>query len=97
MGKNLKEKERETLQNLLHLYQDVFTPLVGLPFTKPENHTILLKEGAQLVNLRLYRYSSLQKDIVERMISKLVDSSIVQPSQSPFTSPVVLIKKKDFF
>jgi hypothetical protein len=35
IGKNLNEEEKETLQNLLHLYQDVFTPLTGLPPNRP--------------------------------------------------------------
>ena len=59
MGQNLNKKEKEVLQNLLNLYQDVFTPLTGLPPNRPDDHTIPLKEGAQPVNLRLYRYSSL--------------------------------------
>jgi len=95
MGKNLNEEEKEALQNLLHLYQDVFTPLTGLPPNRPEDHTIPLKEGAQPVNLRPYRYSSLQKDMVEGMISEMISAGTVQPSHSPFASPVVLVKKKD--
>jgi hypothetical protein len=95
IGKNLNEEEKETLQNLLHLYQDVFTPLTGLPPNRPEDHTIPLKEGAQPVNLRPYRYSSLQKDMVEGMISEMISAGIVQPSHSSFASPVVLVKKKD--
>jgi hypothetical protein len=95
MGKNLNEEEKEALQNLIRLYQDVFIPLTGLPPNRPEDHTIPLKEGAQPVNLRPYRYSNLQKDMVEGMISEMISAGTVQPSHSPFASPVVLVKKKD--
>jgi hypothetical protein len=95
MRKNLNDKEKEALQNLLHLYQDVFTPLAGLPPNRPEDHIIPLKEGAQLVNLWPYRYYSLQKDTVERLISEMVGAGTIQPSHNPFASPVVIVKKKD--
>jgi len=69
--------------------------VAGLPPNRPHDHTIPLKEGAQSVNLRPYRYSSLQKDMVERLISKMVEAGTIQPSHSPFASPIVLVKKKD--
>jgi hypothetical protein len=94
-AKNLNKEEKAALQQLLHLYQDVFIPLVGLPPSRSHDHTIPLKEGAQPVNLRPYRYSSLQKDTVEGLISEMLEAGTVQPSHSPFASPVVLVKKKD--
>ena len=94
-AKILNKEEETALQQLLQLYQDVFIPMTGLPPNRPHDHTIPLKEGAQPVNLHPYRYSSLQKDTVEGLISKMLEAGIVQPSHSPFTSPVVLVKKKD--
>jgi hypothetical protein len=95
MRKNLNDKEKKSLQNLFHLYQDVFTPLAGLPPNRPEYHIIPLKEGAQPINLWSYRYNSLQKDTVERLISEMVGAGTIQPSHNPFASPVVIVKKKD--
>jgi hypothetical protein len=40
-------------------------------------------------------YSSLQKDMVEGMISEMISAGTVQPSHSSFASPIVLVKKKD--
>nr|TKS06826.1 hypothetical protein D5086_0000120230 [Populus alba] len=54
MGQNVNKEEKEVLQNLLNLYQNIFTPLTGLPPNRPNDHTIPLKEGAPPVNLRLY-------------------------------------------
>lgn len=95
MRKNLDDKEKESLQNLLHLYQDVFTPLAELPLNRLEDHIIPLKEGAQPVNLWPYRYYSLQKNTMERLISKMVGAGTIQPSHNPVASPVVIVKKKD--
>jgi len=69
--------------------------MTGLPPSRSHDHTIPLKERAQPVNLRPYRYSSLQKDTVEGLISEMLEAGTVQPSHSPFASPVVLVKKKD--
>jgi len=32
---------------------------------------------------------------VEGLISEMVEAGTVQPSHNPFTSPVILVKKKD--
>nr|GEY21302.1 hypothetical protein [Tanacetum cinerariifolium] len=36
-----------------------------------------------------------QKDAIEAVIKELLDTSVVRPSHSPFSSPIVLVKKKD--
>jgi len=66
-------------------------------FTKKcfKNHSIRLKKGTQPINLRPYHYSSVQKDVVERMVIEMLDSCIIQHNTSPFASFVVLVKKKD--
>jgi hypothetical protein len=47
------------------------------------------------VNCRPLRYSSKQKDEIERQVTKVLECGIVVPSLSSFTSPVLLVKKKD--
>ncbi|GJZ96097.1 reverse transcriptase [Tanacetum coccineum] len=36
-----------------------------------------------------------QKDAIELMVKELLDSGVIRPSQSPFSSPIVMVKKKD--
>jgi len=47
------------------------------------------------INIKPYRYSPTQKDEIERQIKEMLSNGIIRPSQSPFASPVILVKKKD--
>ena len=76
-------------------YQEIFEEPKHLPPPRSHDHQIPLKESTDPVNLRPYRHSSLQKDVVEKMIQEMLDSRTIQHSRSPFASPIVLVKKKD--
>ena len=76
-------------------FKDVFAKLVGLPPYKSHNHKIILKEGTQTIHCRPYKYGALQKDVIKRMTKEMMDFGIIQNNHSSFSSPVVLVKKKD--
>ena len=57
--------------------------------------TVLIKEGTEPVNVRPYRYAHYQKEEIEKQVQEMLNSGLVQPSTSPFSSPVILVKKKD--
>jgi hypothetical protein len=54
-----------------------------------------LKEGTEPVNVRLYRYAHYQKEEIEKLVYEMMNFRLVQPSTSPFSSPILLVKKKD--
>ena len=84
------------LQSLLSSYSDLFEEPTSLPpFREGFDHTIPLKAGANPVNLRPYRYSSLQKDAIDDLLKDMLKQGIIQCSSSPYASPIVLVKKKD--
>ena len=83
------------VQVLLKQYDDLFQEPNQLPPHRSHDHRIPLKEGISAVNVRPYRHSTLQKDVVEKMTQELLNSGLVQHSSNPFSSPVVLVKKKD--
>ena len=54
-----------------------------------------MKEGAQPICLRPYKYGVLQKNVIEKLTQELLDFGVIHCSHSPFSSLVVLVKKKD--
>ncbi|GKD59970.1 reverse transcriptase [Tanacetum coccineum] len=47
------------------------------------------------VNIRPYRCTPAQKDVFGTMVKELLDSGVIRPSHIPFSSPIVMVKKKD--
>lgn len=83
------------LQSLLLRYQSVFAVPTGLPPTRDCDHHIALLPGAQPFHMRPYRYAPALKSEIEKHVTEMLDAGIIQPSQSEFSSSVILVKKKD--
>lgn len=83
------------LQSLLQSYSHLFEPPSGLPPTRACNHVIPLLPGANPVAIRPYRYSPKMKDELEQQVTDMLKQGIIQPSASLFSSPVLLVPKKD--
>ncbi|XP_042027248.1 uncharacterized protein LOC121774436 [Salvia splendens] len=73
----------------------IFAEPTSLPPLRSHSHRITLIPGSSPVNSRPYRHSALQKNVIEKQVSDLLKQGFIQPSSSPFSSPVVLVKKKD--
>jgi hypothetical protein len=85
----------EEIAAVLTEFDQVFAEPDGLPPPRQFDHAIPLVAGAKPVNLRPYRYSPAQKDEIEKQIAEMLRQGIIQPSCSPFASPVLLVQKKD--
>jgi hypothetical protein len=55
----------------------------------------VLKEGTSPISVRPYRYPYYQKSEIEKLIKELLVMGTIRPSQSPFSSPVLLVRKAD--
>ncbi|WVZ77708.1 hypothetical protein U9M48_025546 [Paspalum notatum var. saurae] len=80
---------------LLSEFAHVFEPVSSLPPKHHCDHVIPLVPGAQPVSVRPYRYPSALKDEIETQVHDLLHKGLIQPSSSPFSSPMLLVKKKD--
>lgn len=83
-------------QALLEEYPDLLKELNILPPYRPGfDHSITLQEGVNPINLKPYRYPSMQKEVIEGLIEEMLSKGIIHTSSSRFASRVVLVKKKD--
>lgn len=83
------------VQSLLDQFSAVFQEPRGLPPQRTHEHAIHLMEGQGPVNVRPYRYSHHHKNEIEKQVQELLQMGVIRPSQSAFSSPVILVKKKD--
>lgn len=83
--------------NLLLLrYEDFFFSFpTGLPPVRAFDHHIFLLPEVTPVNVCPYRYPHSQKEEIECLVGEMLNEGIIRPSSSPFSSLVILIKKKD--
>jgi len=47
------------------------------------------------ISQRAYRVSPMERQIIRDEVDKMLGKGIIQPSESPWSSPVVLVRKKD--
>lgn len=92
---DLTEAQRAEMGTLLQKHYRVFREVQGLPSTRDLVHRIPLKEGENPVNVRPYRYPHLLKGEIERQVADMLRAGIIRPSSSPYSSPVILVQKKD--
>lgn len=82
------------VRELLSTYEDLFQEPNALPPQRSFDHHIQLLPGAPPVSIRPYKYSPAQKDEKEKQLAEMLKNGIIKPSQSPYASPVLLVKKK---
>ncbi|XP_042008969.1 uncharacterized protein LOC121757502 [Salvia splendens] len=84
-----------SISRILDAHNSVFSMPSGMPPPHPFDHRIHLLLRTKPVNVRPYRYPYFQKNEIEKQVKEMLASGIIRPSQSPFSSPVLLIRKKD--
>ena len=89
-----EERVLELINKLIDQHAVLFREPTQLPSYRRHDHRIPLKEGVNAVNIKPYKHYALQKDVIEKMTKKLMDVGFIQHNSSPFSSPVILVKKK---
>jgi len=83
------------IQAILDSFPSVFTIPNALPPKRACDHAIPLISGATPVNVRAYHYPPSLKDEIEKQVQAMLAQGLIQPSTLPFSSPVLLVRKKD--
>jgi hypothetical protein len=83
------------ISSLLEQYSSLFAASTGLPPQQEHDHHIPLQPQTRPISVRPYRYPYYQKNEIEKMVQELLQSGLIRPSRSPFSSPVLFVKKPD--
>ncbi|GKE48245.1 putative mitochondrial protein [Tanacetum coccineum] len=83
------------VEQVLTQFDEVFEIPKDLPLQRSHDHQIPLMPNTPPINVRPYRHPPNQKDAIEGMVKELMDSGVIRASKSPFSSPIVMVKKKD--
>jgi hypothetical protein len=95
------EKEKtgceEQLHRLLDDFKDVFPEVLPKePTARPGfDHEINLLPGTKPPRIRPYRLSPVELEEVRRNIDEMLEKGYIKPSNSPYSSPLLFVKKKD--
>lgn len=82
------------IQIILLFLTEVFLKPKKLPLERPHDHYINLLPNTNPLDVKPYRYPHHQKATISKLIIELLDDGIIKPSHSPFSSLVLLVKKK---
>lgn len=85
----------ELYSALLDDFKEVFDEPLGLPLPCSHDHQIVLKEGTQPIAIAPYWYMYYRKIDIEKMVAELLRSRVIRPSSSPFSAPILLVRKAD--
>jgi hypothetical protein len=86
----------QDLQAILSKHQLVFSTPQGLPPSHGvHDHSIPLVPESLPPNICLYRHPFSQKNEIEKMVQELLNAGVICPSTSPYSSPVVMVLKKE--
>lgn len=83
-----------TIDHLLQQYNSIFVNPNTLPLPCSQDHHIPTEKATDPINVKLYRYPYYQKHVMTNLISKMLSEGVIKPSQSLYSSPVLLIKRR---
>ncbi|GKD26274.1 hypothetical protein Tco_1232488 [Tanacetum coccineum] len=78
-----------------HVEEGCFEECLAEDFNPGSNGNAELQTDIKGLLEDLRMYPPTQKDIIETMVRELLDSGVIRQSNSPFSSPIVMVKKKD--
>ncbi|UYV76975.1 hypothetical protein LAZ67_14002656 [Cordylochernes scorpioides] len=92
---DLSEEQQSQILSILKRYDKIFDKN-----NEPVKQTSVIKhkietENHQPIKHRPYRVSPTERQAIQTEVDKMLDAGIIRHSESPWSSPVILVKKKD--
>ncbi|XP_066518865.1 uncharacterized protein [Hoplias malabaricus] len=91
-GDDLSPAQRQELVELVERFRDVFSVTPGR--TQVVQHDIRTPVGVT-VRQRPYRVPEARRTAIEEEVERMLSAGIIEPSNSPWSSPIVLVPKPD--
>ena len=88
----LSNQQKNELNTLLIKYDEVFSELPGCTDTLMHKISLVTDEP---IRSRVYPVPVHLREDFNKEVDRLIELGIIEPSQSPYCSPVVMIKKPD--
>jgi len=88
----LTEKEQSEFDKNLESWKEKFKTVKGK--TDVVKHKIYVKPGTVPIKQRYYTVNPATQKVLHEELQKLIDEDLVQESSSPWSSPVLLVKKR---
>ncbi|KAK3746869.1 hypothetical protein QZH41_008128 [Actinostola sp. cb2023] len=92
VNKDLTESQKQEAVSLLESFTDLFTTKPGK--TNLESHQIQLTTD-EPIRVRPYTVPYSQRKVIQDEVQAMLREDIIEPSNSSYSSPIVLVKKKD--
>ena len=94
IGQQLKDRQGDELLNMLKRYSNVFAlSSKDIGITDRIKHVINTGDHTPICSVPR-RPSHEKRALTNKLVQELLNLNIVQPSSSPWASPVVIVKKK---
>ncbi|KAJ3654355.1 hypothetical protein Zmor_013548 [Zophobas morio] len=91
--KHMNTEEKDAIWKLCHAYRDIFhTGRLPLTFNNQIKHQIRTKDENPTFT-KSYRYPEVHKEEVRKQIYSMLGQGIIQPSISPWSSPIWIVDK----
>ncbi|XP_068208700.1 uncharacterized protein [Palaemon carinicauda] len=91
--KHLNAQEATDIKDLFIEHPTIFKDTPGL--VRSLQHDVVLKPNAQPIRQTPYRLNPRKAEAVRKEVSYMLENDLITPSSSPWSSPVVLVKKEN--
>ena len=94
-GSQLSEEEKTQLISLISNYQDIFAQNPKKPQRNKIIEHKIITDDSMPIYQKPRRVPTAWEPEINSQVTDMLDNDIIRPSESPWNSPIILVKKKD--